>query len=83
MPSPLDQPESSTPPRSPTEDQPVLPASTTDARPLAIADTPANPQTEDTKTDEEEVHVLDVGGGNVVKLDKLGPMIINSDGVSK
>ncbi|RXK39592.1 hypothetical protein M231_03094 [Tremella mesenterica] len=30
--------------------------------------------------EEEEVHTLDLGEGNVVKLDKLGPMIINSDG---
>jgi hypothetical protein len=30
---------------------------------------------------EDEVHTMDVGEGNVVKLDKLGPMIINSDGV--
>jgi hypothetical protein len=28
-----------------------------------------------------EVQSLDLGDGNVVKLDKLGPMIINSDGV--
>ncbi len=31
----------------------------------------------------EEVHTLDLGEGNVVKLDDLGPMIINSDGVSE
>jgi hypothetical protein len=31
----------------------------------------------------EEVHTLDVGQGNVVKLDRLGPMIVNSDGVSR
>jgi hypothetical protein len=29
----------------------------------------------------EDVHGLDLGAGNIVKLDKLGPMIINSDGV--
>ncbi len=31
---------------------------------------------------EEERHILDVTEGNKVKLDELGPMIINSDGVS-
>lgn len=30
----------------------------------------------------EEIQTLDLGEGNVIKLDKLGPMIINNDGVS-
>jgi len=72
MPSPLDQPETSTPSMTP-DDQPKPQ--------LAISDTPADTP-KATEQPEEEVHVLDVGEGNVVKLDKLGPMIINSDGVS-
>lgn len=28
------------------------------------------------------MQTLDLGEGNVIKLDKLGPMIINNDGVS-
>ena len=72
MPSPLDQPETSTPSMTP-DDQPKPQ--------LAISDTPAEIPTA-AEQPEEEVHVLDVGEGNVVKLDKLGPMIINSDGVS-
>jgi hypothetical protein len=43
---------------------------------LAIASTSHNP------APEEVVHTLQVGG-DVVKLDALGPMIINSDGVSR
>jgi len=80
MPSPLDQPELPTPRRSPAKEDTTYPSTT--PAPLAITDKPANPQAEDGKEEEEEVHVLDVGEGNVVKLDKLGPMIINSDGVS-
>ena len=48
---------------------------------LAISDTPAETP-KAAEQPEEEGYVLDVGEGNVVKLDKLGPMIINSDGVS-
>jgi hypothetical protein len=50
-------------------------------KPLAIADAPENPEA--TTKPEDQVHTLDVGEGNVVKLDALGPMIINSDGVSQ
>lgn len=71
MPSPLDQPESPTPSQTPAPDRSA-------ARPLAIEYDKAAAA----KDDSEEIHSLDVGGGNVVKLDKLGPMIINSDGVS-
>ena len=68
MPSPLDEPEQPTP--SPN------PIATDDTKqPLAIADAPF--------PDERpgEVRTLDLGQGGIVKLDELGPMIINSDGV--
>jgi hypothetical protein len=32
--------------------------------------------------DDDGLVSLDVGEGNVVKLDKLGPLVVNSDGVS-
>jgi hypothetical protein len=88
---PLDEPEDPTPSHSP------IPADeTTSYRtsppphplPLAITDEPAqpepsqrNPQSDEAEAGGVEVHSLDLGDGNVVKLDKLGPMIINSDGV--
>jgi hypothetical protein len=81
MPSPLDYPESSTPSKTPEPDDRPAPRSADETRPLAIE----YQQPDGSKGevgDEEEVQTLDVGGGNVVKLDKLGPMIINSDGVS-
>ena len=81
MPSPLDQPETSTPSQRIDNDASI-------AQPLAVELPPAGDsrQTSDkgraVEADGEEVHTLDVGEGNVVKLDRLGPMIINSDGVS-
>ena len=81
MPSPLDEPETDSP--APTCDDEV-----TQAPPLSIeASVEKSPGQTGLKRgaregDGEEVHTLDVGEGNVVKLDKLGPMIINSDGVS-
>lgn len=76
MPSPLDLPESSTPSQPSTPDAQA-------AQRLAIEyDQAAATPAVGLADDKEEVHSLDVGGGNVVKLDKLGPMIINSDGVS-
>ncbi|ORX36127.1 hypothetical protein BD324DRAFT_652030 [Kockovaella imperatae] len=76
MPSPLDQPEAATPaPAEPDSTNPNIPESlSTKAKPLAIEGNQVKDKAED------EVTVLDVGGGNVVKLDRLGPMIINSDG---
>ncbi|WVQ83873.1 hypothetical protein IAT38_006017 [Cryptococcus sp. DSM 104549] len=63
-------------------DQPVIPtppSTTPDPQVLAI-EAPRPDQEKAEKGQEEEVHVLDVGDGNKVKLDKLGPMIVNSDG---
>jgi hypothetical protein len=48
----------------------------TPKEPLKIAATPHNPP-----QPKPAVHTLDVGTGTPVKLDALGPMIINSDGV--
>ncbi|ODN75145.1 hypothetical protein L202_06350 [Cryptococcus amylolentus CBS 6039] len=85
MSNPLDQPVTDTPLASPSPSPPAAtptPAQEQEQKqetPLAIEDgshQPADPQGEEVG----EVHRLDLGGGNVVKLDKLGPMIINSDG---
>lgn len=91
---PLDEPEDPTPSHSPI---PADETTSSRAPPpphplpLAITDEPAqrdpsqpsqrNPQSDETEADGVEVQSLDLGDGNVVKLDKLGPMIINSDGV--
>jgi hypothetical protein len=94
MPSPLDDPQASSPsiesradPIDSSSSVPVPPElSSSSSAPLAIEDKPAAQpvgEEESVKDDGEEVHVLDVGEGNVVKLDKLGPMIINTDGVSR
>lgn len=74
MPSPLDQPEEDTPQTRTPDDEPTSPKKS----PLAIE----LPKPASEPTAEEPVQTLDVGGGDVVKLDKLGPMIINTDGVS-
>ena len=55
-------------------DQPEIP--TPKGTPLAIAHQPAQPTPV-----EADVTTLDVGTGDAVKLDRLGPMIVNSDGV--
>ncbi|ORY24866.1 hypothetical protein BCR39DRAFT_545596 [Naematelia encephala] len=78
MVSPLDQPEtpastSSPAPRSQVDDNP------SQSQPLAI-EAPSAVIPEQKQEQQEEVHSLDVGDGTVVKLDKLGPMIVNSDG---
>lgn len=57
-------------------DQPEVP--TLKGTPLAIADEPA----QSTQL-EAGVTTLDVGKGDAVKLDRLGPMIVNSDGVGR
>lgn len=82
MPSPLDQPET-------TPGAKVLDSSSSTGRaPTSEVATPQALAIEypgsdiATEKEVEEVHTLDVGGGNVVKLDRLGPMIVNSDGVS-
>ena len=93
MPSPLDQPELDTPEPSGTPDASTSapPPHTTGEsssagqrpkQPLAIEDAHPGAGSEAVK-EEEPVQSLDLGEGNVIKLDKLGPMIINSDGVSE
>jgi hypothetical protein len=82
MPSPLDQPEQPTPAeqnengaQDQTEvDQPP--------QPLAIEFGEATQTASDATPADETVQKLDLGQGDVVKLDALGPMIINTDGVS-
>ena len=79
MSNPLDQPEIPTPVPPSTATPTPAAADQRDhqsdkRQPLAIEYN--NPNTE------EEVQTLDLGEGNVIKLDKLGPMIINNDGVS-
>ncbi|KAK4685137.1 hypothetical protein P7C73_g5023, partial [Tremellales sp. Uapishka_1] len=73
MPSPLDQPEIPTPSHTPIPSTPAEPAP---HKPLAIE----APSTSAATSPEDPVHILNVTEGNVIKLDKLGPMIINSDG---
>ena len=76
MPSPLDEPELPTPSQTPQSDSTEANVSTSDAtnaQPLAIGDKPSQ--------EVEQVQMLNLGEGNVIKLDILGPMIINSDGV--
>lgn len=80
MPSPLDQPELPTPAEQSSNvtqdqieaDQPP--------QPLAIEYGQAT-QTANDATTADSVQKLDLGQGDVVKLDALGPMIINTDGV--
>ncbi|WWC67484.1 uncharacterized protein I206_101392 [Kwoniella pini CBS 10737] len=86
MSNPLDAPSSPSPqPETPipetTDD--LSPSTNIDSsskihQPLAIEDSKEAQSSIPQK--EEEVHVLDLGEGNIIKLDKLGPMIINSDG---
>jgi hypothetical protein len=71
MPSPLDQPEMPIPSQTPP------PTTERSGPPLAIENSSDQPT-----PSEPETKVLDLGEGNIVKLDNLGPMIINSDGVS-
>lgn len=77
MSNPLDQPEIPTPVPPSTATPAAASVSQQDhqsdkRQPLAIEYN--NP------SKEEEVQTLDLGEGNVIKLDKLGPMIINNDG---
>ncbi|WRT65215.1 uncharacterized protein IL334_002158 [Kwoniella shivajii] len=76
MSNPLDAPETPSPeastPISETTDSPSR-------EPLAIEDSQPPAQVELVE-ETEEIQTLDLGEGNVIKLDRLGPMIINSDG---
>ncbi|OCF33997.1 hypothetical protein I317_05972 [Kwoniella heveanensis CBS 569] len=83
MPNPLDEPNLPTPrAATPTFDPP---STAEPHHPLAI-EAPPPPEARGSEgegkggDDEGEITTLDLGEGNVVKLDKLGPMIINSDG---
>jgi hypothetical protein len=81
MPSPLDQPEQPTPAEhndNEVQDQTVIDQP---PQPLAIEYGEATQTATDASTTDETVHKLDLGQGDVVKLDALGPMIINTDGV--
>ncbi|WWC87361.1 uncharacterized protein L201_002250 [Kwoniella dendrophila CBS 6074] len=92
MSNPLDAPESPSPEPStpiPETTDSALPTSAptndkgdTAAQRLAIeAPHEDNSEPESAQEEaEEEIQTLDLGEGNVIKLDKLGPMIINSDG---
>jgi hypothetical protein len=77
MPSPLDQPEQPTPTENGANDANTQVEADQPPQPLAIEFGEAT----QTATD-DEVQKLDLGQGDVVKLDALGPMIINTDGVS-
>lgn len=80
MPSPLDNPEQPTPLE--TQDESAAGSSTTGdqpPQPLAIDFGEASCHPTETRT--EPVQTMDIGEDNVIKLDALGPMIINSDGV--
>lgn len=77
MPSPLDQPEQSSPTQNVQDDSADQAKVDQPPQPLAIEFGEATPTATDTA-----VQKLDLGQGDVVKLDALGPMIINTDGVS-
>ncbi|WWC58982.1 uncharacterized protein I303_101528 [Kwoniella dejecticola CBS 10117] len=89
MSNPLDAPSSPSPqPETPipettddmTPQSGIAPTASANQR-LAIENTlPSDQSKSQPEQEEEEVHTLDLGEGNVIKLDKLGPMIINSDG---
>lgn len=74
MPSPLDQPEVDISPQNVDGSTRLGTENATLRKPLAIDYSNPTPAS-------EVVQSLDLGEGNVVKLDKLGPLIINSDGV--
>ncbi|OCF59293.1 hypothetical protein L486_03796 [Kwoniella mangroviensis CBS 10435] len=79
MSNPLDAPESASPQSStPVPETTDTNSPTKGQQPLAIEDAPQEDVS--AEQDEEEIQSLDLGEGNVIKLDKLGPMIINSDG---
>jgi hypothetical protein len=82
MPSPLDQPEQPTPAEQNDNEAQDQTAIDPPPQPLAIEYGEATQTAADASTPDETVQKLDLGGGDVVKLDALGPMIINTDGVS-
>jgi transcription antitermination factor NusG len=82
MPSPLDQPEQPTPAEQNDNEVQDQTAIDQPPQPLAIEYGEATQTAADASTSDETVQKLDLGQGDVVKLDALGPMIINTDGVS-
>lgn len=82
MPSPLDVPEQPTP-AEPSHVEDTATGSVTDdqpPQPLAIEFGETSKATSDPQN--EPLQTLDLGEGDVIKLDSLGPIIINNDGVS-
>jgi hypothetical protein len=79
MPSPLDQPEQPTPAEQSSNEASKQSEIDQPPQPLAIEYGEA---TQTVVTADDTVQKLDLGQGDVVKLDALGPMIINTDGVS-
>lgn len=82
MPSPLDQPEQPTPAEQDAKDAQDQISTDQPPQPLAIEYGEATQTASGAPTADETVQKLDLGQGDVVKLDALGPMIINTDGVS-
>lgn len=81
MPSPLDNPEQPTPAEA--QGEPIVGSITThDQPPQPLAIDFGEATGESTNTQDEKLQTMDLGEDNVIKLDSLGPMIINSDGVS-
>ena len=82
MPSPLDQPEQPTPAELNGGEVQAQADVDQPPQPLAIEFGEATQIPDDNPPADEPVQKLDVGQGDAVKLDALGPMIINTDGVS-
>ena len=84
MPSPLDQPEQPTPAETQGDSSVAEGSSVTDdqpPQPLAIEfgeSSNANAESQN-----EPIQALDVGDGDAIKLDALGPIIVNNDGVGR
>lgn len=83
MPSPLDQPEQSTPVDAQDDSAVDREANVTDdqpPQPLAIEFGESSNATSESQNG--PIQTMDVGEGDAIKLDALGPIIINNDGVS-
>lgn len=83
MPSPLDQPEQPTPADAQDDTTVAEGGNVTDdqpPQPLAIEFGDSSNTT--TESQNEPIQALDVGDGDAIKLDALGPIIVNNDGVS-
>lgn len=83
MPSPLDQPEQPTP--SDSRDQTSINEAenvTDDQPPQPLAIDFGESSNAATEPQTGPIQALDVGDGDAIKLDALGPIIVNNDGVS-